>query len=172
MIAIEGTMFVLLVVSHIYLRRSAAGWPPEPLDPPRLLIPTGNLALLLASALPMRLAEHAARDRRERSTRVWLLVTTLLGLGFLALRALEFASLGFQWSSGAYGSLVWSTLGLHTGHVVASVVETAPLIVLTFRRPVDAKTRNDVEMDALYWYFVVAAGVVVYALVFLLPRLT
>ena len=60
-----------------------------------------------------------------------------------------------KWDSNAYGSVVWAMLTLHTVHIVTSVAEASILAAYLFVRPLDLKRVLDVEVTAVYWYFVV-----------------
>src|SRR4051812_19972596 len=67
LIAIETTMFALLVAAYFYVRPHFLAWPPvRPTGPlglfdpvPSLGLPTANLALLLATMAPMIAADRA-----------------------------------------------------------------------------------------------------------------
>ncbi len=54
--SIEGTMFAIMAASYFYLRGGAHLWPPAGTLHPGLGITTLNLAILLASIVPMHLA--------------------------------------------------------------------------------------------------------------------
>src|SRR6187551_3306045 len=68
LLAIETSMFVLLIATYFYLRQNFELWPPPlaqltaPLDPlPGLSYGTANLLLLLLSCVPMIWADVSAR---------------------------------------------------------------------------------------------------------------
>jgi cytochrome c oxidase subunit III len=170
MIAIESTMFALLIVTYYYLRGNTAVWPPHGVDS-RLPIRLANLAVLLVSVWPMVKVSHAAERRDLRGMRRWLILGTVLGLIFLGVRPALFADMSFRWNSHAYGSVVWTLLGLHTTHLVASGVENILLITLLFVGPVEEKHLLDLKLNSLYWYFVVISWVVLFAVVYLDPGL-
>src|SRR5215207_8215827 len=73
LLAIETSMFAILIATYFYLRQNFALWPPpvaqltatlKPL--PQLTYGTANTILLVASCVPMVLTDIAAR-RRSRS---------------------------------------------------------------------------------------------------------
>jgi heme/copper-type cytochrome/quinol oxidase subunit 3 len=94
-----------------------------------------------------------------------------LGLVFFVLRYIEFATLPFRWDSSAYGSVFWTLAGLHTLHALAACAENVMLLVLLFRGPLEEKHLVDLSVNTLYWYFVVAAWLPSYAILFLDPLL-
>jgi cytochrome c oxidase subunit I+III len=170
LIAIEGTVFVLLVSVDLYLRAIATAWPPEAIPLPGLAVATANVVLLLVSVVPTVAAHRAALRCDRRASARYLAMATALTLGTLALRGLELARLPMRWDGHAYGSIVWTILGAHAMHLVASALEDLLLCALLVIGPVEDKHYVDVTVSALYWYFVVAAWIPLYLLVYWLPR--
>lgn len=165
MIAIEGTVFVLVVMCYFYLRSHAQTWPMTA-RPPDLLWGTLNLVILLASAVPNQLAKKAGERYDVHGVRVWLGVTVAFGVALLAVRVMEFAALNVRWDSNAYGSVVWTLLGLHTAHLATDWADSVVLQVLFFKGPLTGKRFVDVSENSLYWYFVVGAWVPIYLVVY------
>lgn len=170
MIAIEGTMFALVIASYIYLKGRSPQWPPA-VAPPRLLWGTLNLAILVASAAPNALAKKAAERFSLRGVRLWMSVCMLFALAFNIVRFIEFSALNVRWDENAYGSVVWTLLGFHTVHVVTDFLDSGVLTALLFAGPVDEHRFIDVSENAMYWYFVVLAWIPVYAVIYLAPRI-
>lgn len=170
MIAIEGTMFALVIASYIYLKGRSPQWPPA-VAPPRLLWGTLNLAILVASAAPNALAKKAAERFSLRGVRLWMSVCMLFALAFNIVRFIEFSALNVRWDENAYGSVVWTLLGFHTVHVVTDFLDSGVLTALLFVGPVDEHRFVDVSENAMYWYFVVLAWIPVYAVIYLAPRI-
>jgi heme/copper-type cytochrome/quinol oxidase subunit 3 len=165
MIAIEGTVFALAIVVYFYVRTRVNEWPPSVL-PPELIWGTANTVLMLASLIPNQWAKNAAEAEDLPKVRISLAVCLFFGIGFLALRALEFTALNCRWDTNAYGSALWMLLGLHTVHVVTDVYDTAVLAALMAFGPIEGKRFVDVSENAFYWYFVVLAWIPIYAIVY------
>ena len=170
MIVIESTVFALAVVSYLYLYTMSDRWPAPTAGPPRLLFPGLNLLILLISLIPAIWADHAAQRRDVRHVRIALALSIVLGLLFLGGRVLEFRARNCRWNSHAYGSAVWTILGLHTFHVVASLIETAIILAVFLWKKPEKRHFLDARLDGVYWYFVVGAWIPLWALVFLGPR--
>jgi heme/copper-type cytochrome/quinol oxidase subunit 3 len=168
MIAIESTMFALLAATYFYLRGNASVWPP-PRNQPPLALDTVLVALLLLSVFPMWKTLKAAKEGRLRGMRFWLSVATVLGLACLVVRGFEFATIGFRWDAHVYGSIVWSILGMHALHLLASNGENLLFLALLFKGPVEEKHLGDLYLNAFYWFFVVISWLPFYAIVFLDP---
>jgi heme/copper-type cytochrome/quinol oxidase subunit 3 len=170
MMAIEGSVFALLLVAYAYLRGRSPEWPLDAL-PPMLFWGTANLILLLVSTIPNQLAKRAAERLDLPGVHRWLLVCLGFGVLFIVFRWYEFQSLNIRWDTNAYGSVTWALLGFHSAHIVTDVLDTAVLTVLMFTGPISEKRFVDVSENAMYWYFVVLSWLPIYAAVYLAPRL-
>jgi heme/copper-type cytochrome/quinol oxidase subunit 3 len=169
-VAIEGMMFAIFIVTYFYLRIYVPKWPPN-LPPPDLLYGTLNTLILLVSAVPNQWVKHAAARKDLRSVRLGLLICLALAAAFLAVRAFEFTALHCSWDTNAYGSAVWTLLGFHTFHLVTDALDTAVLTALLFTRRLTGRSFVDVDENAVYWYFVVGVWLPVYAVIYIAPRL-
>jgi cytochrome c oxidase subunit 3 len=169
MMLIEGTMFVLLMVAYLYLKGRSPEWPPG-FFAPVLFWGTLNTGIMLASLVPNQLTKKAAERLDLRAARLWLLVSLLFALAFLAVRIFEFGALNVWWDSNAYGSIVWTLLGFHTIHLLTDVLDSIAFAVLLFTGPLDESHFVDLSENSLYWYFVVAFWLPIYGLIYLAPR--
>ncbi|MFC4278031.1 cytochrome c oxidase subunit 3 [Achromobacter aloeverae] len=166
---IESTVFALAVLTYFYLRGLAAQWPTSA-EPPDLTWGTVNTLVLLASLWPAHLAKAAAERCDRRAAARWMDACMAFTLAFLAIRWLEFMHLNISWSSNAYGSILWFLLGLHTTHLVTDAIDSAVLTVLLHTGPFEGRRHVDVSENAVYWYFVVASWIPIYAVIYLAPR--
>ena len=169
LMAIESTVFALAIVIYFYLRSHVERWPLIT-PPPELLWGTLNTAVLLVSAWPNHLAKRAAERLDRHGVQVWLSVCLGFGFAFLVLRGFELGALNVRWDTDAYGSIVWLLMALHTTHLVTDTWDTTVLDVLFFTGPLEGKRYVDVSENALYWYFVIASWLPIYAVVYLAPR--
>lgn len=170
LIAIEGTAFALTIAAYIYLKWRVPDWPPG-LAPPDLLWGTITTAVLLISAIPNELTKRAAERLDVARTRLWMWVCVALSLVFCVTRALEFTTLNCWWDTNAYGSVVWTLLGLHTAHILTDLGDTLVLAALLFSHTLDANRLVDVSENAFYWYFVVISWLPIYAVIYIAPRI-
>jgi heme/copper-type cytochrome/quinol oxidase subunit 3 len=178
LIAIETTIFALLIAAYFYVRPNFTAWPPpRPTGPfglfdpvPALLVPTINLLLLGLTLLPMIAADRAClRGDPRTATRA---VAIFLGLGAIciAVRFREFNALHFRWDDNAYASIVWTTIGLHLLHLIVGVLEFVILFAWAVLRGLDEKHARDIRVTAVYWYWIVGTWVVLYTIFFPGPR--
>jgi heme/copper-type cytochrome/quinol oxidase subunit 3 len=167
LIAIEATGLALLLGSYFYLSGNEPSWPP-PGVPRAQLWPGAAATAVLLATLPAQLAvNRAASQGNARQMRRWLLLSTLIAMAFMALRFIELRRLPFYWDSHAYGSSVWVIIGYHSLHALTGVAENVVLIALLFKGPVERKHALDIQLSGFYWYFVVAAGLLCFAALYL-----
>jgi len=178
LLAIETSMFGILIATYFYLRQNFALWPPpvaqltDTLRPlPELSYGTANAILLLASCLPMILTDLSARRGSRTMSRIGLVIAVVFGVTALVLRSFEYAAVYFRWDSNAYGSIVWFLLGMHNLHLLVLTTEALLLAVWVFKREYDMKHRVDIVTLAVYWYWVVAMWLLIYAIVYFTPRI-
>jgi len=171
LILIESTVFALGVVTYLYLRERTAEWPPHQ-QLPSLLYGTVNLIIMILSGIPNQWTKRAAEQEDRRKVQVGLLICLIFAAAFLVIRGFEFGALHTAWNDSAYGSIVFALLLLHTVHLATDFYDSAVLTVLMITGPISGKRFVDVSENAFYWWFVVASWVVIYATVYIVPRLT
>lgn len=109
LIAIEATALGLMVAAYFYLRQNFATWPPVGMSPPDLGWGTVNVLLLVASVVPMYIADRRARREQRRPVLIWLAVTTVLSLMSFGLRVLELGAMHARSPEHRAGSDVLTT---------------------------------------------------------------
>src|SRR4029079_16927591 len=178
LLAIETSMFAILNATYFYLRQNFTLWPPplaqltatlRPL--PELGYGTANTILLLLGCIPMVFADLAARRNNRDLSRIMLVICAVVGFGALVLRGFEYSAMYFRWDSNAYGSIVWFMLGMHMMHLCILTTEAVLLAVWIFTREYDMKHRVDIVTVAIYWYWVTAIWLLLYAIIYFTPRL-
>jgi len=168
---IEGTGFALAIAVYLYLMSLATTWPINA-PPPDLLPGTLVTLILLVSLVPNILISRWAEQEDLRKVRIGLVVMSILGIAPLIVRIFEFPALRISWDTNAYGSVVWLLLALHTTHIITDLADTLVLGALMFTRHGKNKRRfGDVQDNAMYWNFVVAAWLPIYGCIYWLARL-
>lgn len=168
---LEGTGFALLIAIYLYLASLAPEWPLGA-PPPDLLPGTLVTVLLLASLVPNYFMSRWAERQELGKIRIGMVVMSILGVAPLIPRIFEFPAMHISWDSNAYGSIVWTLLGLHTTHILTDLADTLVLGVLMFTRHGHNSRRiGDVQDNAMYWNFVVLTWLPIYACLYWVPRL-
>ena len=166
---IEGSMFVMALMTYFFLRTRSPIWPPS-LPNPDVTLGTLNTLVLLVSVIPNHMAKRAAERLDVGRVRPLMIVCTAFGVLFLVIRGFEFARLGATWDNAAYGSIVWFIMGLHTTHLLTETVETGVLTALAFTAHMEPPRMVDISESALYWDFVVLSWIPIYLTVYFGPR--
>jgi cytochrome c oxidase subunit 3 len=169
MILIESTVFIIAIVTYFYLRERVNDWPPSGAQP-ALLYGTLNTLILLASAIPNEWTRRVAEKEDLKAVRIGLVICILFGVAFLIVRVFEFGALNTRWNESAYGSVVYALMTLHTIHLITDFIDTVVLGALMFIGPLSGRRFVDVSENAFYWYFVVISWLLIYATVYLAPR--
>ena len=154
---IEGTMFALLFASYFYLRTRTSGWPPFQ-SPPYLAYGVANGLLFLLSLFPARYAQKVAPTGDRLKIRFALLGLAIFAIANTILRGFELANLNCRWYESAYGSIVWSLIGVHTGHLITEFIETTTILGVSFTPKMEGTRLADVAINSDYWYFVVVTA--------------
>jgi cytochrome c oxidase subunit 3 len=71
----------------------------------------------------------------------------------------ELANMNCRWYDNAYGSIMWSLIGLHTGHLITEFIETLSILGIAFTPKMEGTRLADVAINSDYWYFVVGTAV-------------
>jgi cytochrome c oxidase subunit 3 len=188
----ECMLFVSLISTYlIYKGRSIVGpFPHEAWTSPsgqhfkpilNIPVTSASTFVLLMSSLAMVLALAAVQNKElpKRTTgekilgssKLWLLMTALLGTTFLGCQAFEFTSFvheGLTIRTNLFGSSFFTLTGFHGAHVTAGVIWLLTLLAIDYRRGLGPKDALNVDIAALYWHFVDVVWIAIFTLVYLI----
>ena len=168
---IEGGGFALMGGAYLYLMSQETVWPPASL-PPDLLPGILFTIIILLSEIPNTLLKKAAEAQQRDRVLLFLVLLDLIGVVLFVIRGFEFAHINVRWSDNAYGSILWALLLLHTIHILTDWAESVVLTALMYTGHGHEPRRFvDVSEDALYWRFVWATWLPIFALIYLVPRI-
>jgi cytochrome c oxidase subunit 3 len=166
--------FTGLLLATLILRGGSAVWrhPGEPaLNIPFTAVLT---AVLIGSSVAMLRAQDAVRRHDQRRTSLWLAVTALGGILFLAGQYSEWFGIGgpglvaegMVFGQSAYASTFFVVTGFHGVHVCAGVVYLVVTLGRNLAKPLSV---GSLDLVALFWHFVDLVWNLVFALIYLLP---
>ena len=175
---IETTSMALLFATYFYVRRNFIQWPPPRVNEmppivnpvPYLGAATINTIVLLLSCIPMWWTDMAARRRRRNDVILGLLIMIGIGVISCLLRWREFGDVHFRWDENAYGSIVWTILGLHLIYIITGVVEFALMAAFAARHGFEAKHGLDVTLMGGFWYWLAGIWLITYVIIYWYPR--
>jgi len=169
-IAFESMVFMGLVSAYFVLRSSSFAWPPPEMPRLPLAVTTVNTVMLSFSAFTMWRAVAGVRAGSEPRLRSALVATAVLGVGFLAVQGSEWVRLihqGLTLSSGSYGSIFYTLIGLHAAHVVGAVIWLVVVLAIAYRQGFSREQHQGVRLCAMYWYLVCGLWVILFGTVYL-----
>lgn len=167
-LASEAVFFVFLILGYLYYRGAITSGP----DASKNLNPalTGIYTIcLLASSGTLYAAERARRLNRSGFT-LWLGMTVLLGVVFMAGQALEYARLMGQNVTAArnlFGATFFTLTGFHGFHVCMGIAALATLLGLSTTASFGVRETRALEAVSLYWHFVDVVWILIFSLVYL-----
>jgi len=167
----ETVLFATLFGTYVALRNSAAGGPTEQdlFGMELVLIMT---LLLLTSSLTSVYAIYHMKNNHFSKMMLWLGITGLLGISFLGLEIYEFyhyiTDYGFTWRSSALGSIFYTLVGFHGGHVTFGIAWLIALMVRNAKRGLNLHNAPKFNTFALYWHFIDVVWVFVFTVVYLM----
>lgn len=156
-----------------------------------------NTAVLLTSSLAMAMAVHSAARGDSRRIEIYLILTMILGVAFLGIKATEYTIDAHELLvPGANFSTIptdevgkpasqqhprpdqerlfmvfyFIMTGLHAIHMIVGISVLGTLCVLTRRGWFSAHYHNPIENAGLYWHFVDIVWVFLYPCLYLLRQ--
>jgi cytochrome c oxidase subunit 3 len=151
--------------------RTTSGLPVLRQAAPDLFLPTIGLIVLLVSLIPAIWLDISSRRHNVRSIKIASILTLVFNLAAIIIRYYEFDSLNFKWDDNAYGSILWIILIMHLIHLVVLLGEDLSVILWIFTKGVDEKQTVDLTVAAVYWYWIVGMWVILFAIIYISPRL-
>jgi cytochrome c oxidase subunit 3 len=170
-VAIEATMFSILIAGYLYARLSVDVWPPPGDVFPSLTLPTLALVPLILSAVGSYWASEAAKKDDLFGMIGGMVLNVLLATVFFVMRVIEWQGLNFDWKTDIQGSFVWALLGLHSFDLIADVAYTCVLLAIIVSGRYGQKQRQGVHVDSVVWYFIVAIWIPLYVIIYWGPRI-
>ena len=162
--------FASLIATYmVYRGQSLNG--PYPIDIIDVPITTISTFVLLMSSFAMVQALAATNANNQRGIRIWLLVTAILGSGFIAFQIYEFNAFkneGLTLGVNLFGATFFTLTGFHGAHVTLGVIWLVALLILGLKGRLGPATSLDVEICALYWHFVDIVWIVIFTLLYLI----
>lgn len=171
-VALAGVAMMFTALTSAYIVRASTSNDWRPLAMPRLLWLSTSLIIL--SSFTFEVARRTLRSGNESAYKRWLLLTVLLGLGFLATQLLawrQLATQGIYLASSPHSSFFYVLTGAHGVHLLGGILGLDFLLLRSWRKSFDErgtmKRQAVVNAVALYWHFMLGLWIYLFLLLFL-----
>lgn len=163
-------LFASLFATYIVLRGNTYGGPSgaDIFDMPFVLLET---LLLLTSSFACGLAMLAGRSKVRSGVVISLIVTFLLGAGFLAIELTEFTNLaveGHSWQASAFLSAFFTLVGTHGLHITIGLLWIIVMLWQMLRRGLTVGVSRRLTLFGLYWHFLDIVWIFIFTIVYLM----
>jgi cytochrome c oxidase subunit III len=160
-----GVLFAATLSGYLAIRGRAETWPPPgvPELPASLWIST---VLIVASSFSVQWAVRGIRRGLQGPLRLGLALTAVLGVAFLVSQTVNWFSLvaiNFTAKTNLYGFLFYLLTALHAVHVLGGLVPLGGVTACAHNGRYTAERHNPVEYIAMYWHFLAAVWLVLFA---------
>ncbi|MCY0899628.1 MAG: cytochrome (ubi)quinol oxidase subunit III [Firmicutes bacterium] len=126
--------------------------------------------LLLTSSFTIGLGVYFMRKGQVRALMGWMIVTILLGAGFVGTEIhdfVTFAQMGATWHTSAFLSAFDILVGTHGAHVTFGIFWAITLLFQLRKRGITPQTARKVYTYSLYWHFLDIVWIFIYTFVYL-----
>ena len=163
-------MFTSLSSAYIVRANSSNDWTSLPM--PRVLIV--STLLILASSVTLELARRKLKASLTKAYTQWVVVTVILGIGFLASQLYAWQQLkswGLYLQSNPHSSFFYLLTGAHAVHLAGGLLGLSFLWLRSrsVTREAAVLTKRQASTDAvtIYWHFMDALWIYLFLLLFL-----
>jgi cytochrome c oxidase subunit 3 len=143
-----------------------------------------NTVILIASSLTMALAVFSAQTGRKKALILFLILTMLLGAGFLGIKYVEYhhkweenhipgRSFSFEGAPREvqlFFSFYFAMTGMHALHMIIGLGLLAVLVYGAVRGRYTPEHNAPVDITGLYWHFVDIVWIFLFPLLYLIDR--
>lgn len=163
----ESMFFLGLFLAWFYLRSSSEAWPPVGVTPLPIAPAVFNTVVALLATVAIFVADRAMARGNRAHLIAGMAAAASLGVIFMAVQAAEFADLSALAQGSAYGSSFTFLLVFHVLRVFVGVVLMGVVLVRAVMGHFSPTRRLLVQATTLYWYFITAVWLVVFAVLYL-----
>jgi cytochrome o ubiquinol oxidase subunit 3 len=165
----DAVIFALLFATYIVMTTGTAGGPTghELFSLPRAF---GETMLLLFSSTTFGVATVAVLAGNRGGAVLWLLVTVLLGLGFVALELQEFTgmiSAGAGPDRSGFLSSFFTLVGTHGLHVSVGILCILVMTVQVLLKGLTQPVQSRLVRLGLFWHFLDIVWIGIFSIVYL-----
>jgi len=170
-VLIASVVMLFTSLSSAYIVRAASSNDWQPIAMPRVLWLSS--ALILISSITIEVARRSLKQQMDSAYGRWLLLTGLLGLGFLGSQLFAWRLLvrqGVYLAVSPHSSFFYLLTAAHGLHLLGGILALSYLMVRTRKRrdTFEGEARRAGAADAvtIYWHFMDALWIYLFLLLF------
>ena len=171
-VALASIAMMFTSLSSAYIVRSGGAKDWVPIAMPRVLF--ASTALILISSVTLEIARRSLRRSLHNAYAKYVLLTALLGIGFLASQLIawrQLAAQGVYVASHPHSSFFYLLTGAHAVHLVGGLLALTFLWLRSRRQVVEpalvAKRQGAADAVTIYWHFMDGLWIYLFLLLFL-----
>lgn len=170
-VGLASILMLFIALTSAYILRQTKGtseiydW--APLDMPSVL--WLNTGVLFISGITIEVARRALKVNNYKSFRVWIGMTTLLGLAFLVGQVIawrQLAAQGIYVDTHPHSSFFYLLTSLHALHLIGGIIALGYITLAALRLRISLRRRTVVGVVALYWHFMDGLWIYLFLLLF------
>ncbi|MFC4099210.1 cytochrome (ubi)quinol oxidase subunit III [Paenibacillus xanthanilyticus] len=170
----ETVLFGTLFSAFLALRHQVGDGNPTADELFKLSTVAIATAILLVSSLTSVFAIQAMHRNQVKAMLNWLIITVVLGFGFLGLEIYEFYEYvheGHKFSTSAFSTSFYTLVGFHGAHVLFGVLWITLLIIqISTKKGLTVVTAPKVYVAGMYWHFIDVVWVFIFTVVYLMGK--
>ena len=128
-----------------------------------------NTAVLLISSVTFEIARRSLNANKFERLRLWLTITTLLGIAFLVGQVVAWRGLaaqGIYINTHPHSSFFYLLTSLHGLHLLGGVLALSWVTAAALRLRISVKKRLAIGVTSIYWHFMDGLWVYLFVLLF------
>jgi cytochrome c oxidase subunit 3 len=170
-VGIASIVMLFTALASAYIVRSASANDWAPLQMPKVL--WLSTAAILISSVTIEISRRSLKQQRDSRYGLWLTITAVLGVAFVASQYLAWRQLARQGvfvASNPHSSFFYLFTGAHGLHVLGGLLALAYLLIRTRKKSVtvegELKRLGAVEAATTYWHFLDGLWICLFLLLF------
>ncbi len=168
----EAMFFLSLIMAFVYMAYNSGF---ESHEVKALDIKTTGLftVILISSSFTYRMVERNYKTSKIKSLKIWLVITILFGAIFLFGQGKEYWRLineRITLHGSVFGTSFFTLTGFHGFHVLAGLIVLSILLIMAFTGDFNKPSSNVISTVGIYWHFVDVVWIVVFTVVYVLPK--
>ena len=170
-VAIASIVMLFTALTSSYIVRSASGNDWVPIAMPKVL--WLSTSLILISSVTMEISRRSLRSLNDAGYGRWLIVTVVLGLGFLGSQLMAWRQLvrqGVYIASNPHSSFFYLLTAAHGVHLLGGLVALSFLVLRTTRKRDTAEGElgrvGAAAAGTIYWHFMDGLWIGLFLLLF------